>query len=62
MKTTDPVCGMQIDTEKAAATEIAQEQTYHFCSASCHEKFLANPGQYVKQQASPSEHTRHHGA
>jgi Cu+-exporting ATPase len=61
MKTTDPVCGMQIDTEKAAATEVVQEQTYHFCSTSCHEKFLANPGHYAKQQGTPPEHTRHHG-
>ncbi|MBS2132123.1 YHS domain-containing protein (plasmid) [Burkholderia thailandensis] len=61
MKTTDPVCGMQIDTEKAAATEVVHEQTYHFCSASCHEKFLANPDQYVKPQGSSAEHARHHG-
>ncbi|RZF25006.1 YHS domain-containing protein [Paraburkholderia sp. UYCP14C] len=52
---------MQIDTEKAAATEVVHEQTYHFCSASCHEKFLANPSQYVKPQDSSSEHARHHG-
>lgn len=45
METTDPVCGMQIDTEKAAATEVVLERTYHFCSTSCHEKFLANPDQ-----------------
>ena len=44
----DPVCGMQVDPAKAAATSQHQEQTYYFCSKGCKVKFDANPGQYVK--------------
>ncbi|VWC92206.1 heavy metal translocating P-type ATPase [Burkholderia contaminans] len=60
MNTTDPVCGMQIDTEKAAATEVVHGETYYFCSSSCHEKFQANRDQYAKIGA-PSEHRHHRG-
>lgn len=47
MRVTDPVCGMQIDSAKAAAREEYQRQTYYFCSASCREKFKATPERYV---------------
>ena len=30
MKVTDPVCGMQIDTEKAVAEEDHEDQTFFF--------------------------------
>jgi YHS domain-containing protein len=43
----DPVCGMGIDPETAAATEDHEGKTYHFCSAACHEKFKAEPGKYA---------------
>jgi YHS domain-containing protein len=43
MQVTDPVCGMQIDSAKAAASETAEGQTYYFCSHSCHSQFRANP-------------------
>jgi Cu+-exporting ATPase len=44
----DPVCGMAIDPNTAAATEEYQGKTYHFCSAACHDKFKAEPENYVK--------------
>ncbi len=43
----DPVCGMDIDPNNAAATEEHQDKTYHFCSAACHDKFKAEPPRYV---------------
>jgi Cu+-exporting ATPase len=46
-KVKDPVCGMEIDPESAAATEEYQGRTYHFCSAACHEKFKAEPEKYA---------------
>jgi YHS domain-containing protein len=49
MQVTDPVCGMQIDSAKAAASETHQGQTYYFCSTSCHNQFRANPDRYVKK-------------
>ncbi len=51
MQVTDPVCGMPIESTKAAATEVVKENTYYFCSPSCHEKFQAAPERYVKEQA-----------
>jgi P-type Cu+ transporter len=44
----DPVCGMQIDPAKAAATSQHNGQTYYFCSSGCKAKFDANPAQFVK--------------
>ena len=49
MRVTDPVCGMPIDSAKAAATEVVQGQTYYFCSASCHDKFKEAPERYARK-------------
>jgi Cu+-exporting ATPase len=43
----DPVCGMQVDEAKAAATADYQGQTYYFCAASCKEKFQRDPQRYA---------------
>ena len=43
----DPVCGMKIQPEKAAAKTVYEEKTYHFCSTKCHAKFESNPLAYV---------------
>lgn len=62
MQVTDPVCGMPIDSEKAAAKEVRQGQTYYFCSASCHDKFRAAPDRYLKEPSKPSkDHHEHCG-
>jgi Cu+-exporting ATPase len=45
---TDPVCGMRIDSEDAVAHEEHGGTTYSFCSETCHEAFVADPGSYVK--------------
>ncbi len=43
---TDPVCGMKVGADPAK--EIRHEQeTYHFCSTKCMDKFRAAPQQYV---------------
>ncbi|MGP1678284.1 MAG: heavy metal translocating P-type ATPase [Burkholderiales bacterium] len=44
---TDPVCNMSIKPEAAAATAAYQEQTYYFCSAGCHAKFVKDPAAYA---------------
>jgi len=44
---TDPVCGMQIDTEEAAATADHDGVTYYFCSQACHDAFVADPASFV---------------
>ena len=43
----DPVCGMQIDPAKAAATRVHMGQTFHFCSPGCAKAFDADPHKYM---------------
>ncbi len=45
---TDPVCGMTVEPEQAAAVADWGDQTWYFCSESCHQKFMASPEQYAK--------------
>ena len=40
---TDPVCGMQIRPEDAAASEEHDGRTFYFCSEACHQTFMADP-------------------
>ena len=44
---TDPVCGMEIDSATAAASEEYEGKTYYFCSEGCHQRFVAAPEQYA---------------
>jgi YHS domain-containing protein len=44
---TDPVCGMEIDSAAAAASEEYGGKTYYFCSEACHQQFVAAPEQYA---------------
>lgn len=46
--TKDPVCGMNVDESKAAATSIYHGRTYHFCSTGCKTKFEKEPSKYAK--------------
>jgi adenylate cyclase len=43
---TDPVCGMRIDSEDAAATAEREGTTYYFCSEACRDRFVADPASY----------------
>lgn len=43
---TDPVCGMQIRPEDAAASEEHDGRTFYFCSEACHQTFVADPHRY----------------
>ena len=44
---TDPVCGMQVDSYTAKHRAEHDEQAYYFCSAHCHDKFVAEPDIYL---------------
>ncbi len=46
----DPVCGMNVDPESAAAQQDYQGKTWYFCSGSCHSKFQADPAHYALPQ------------
>lgn len=62
MKVTDPVCGMSIESGKAAATEQYQGQTFYFCSSRCRDTFKANPAQYAaKGSGAQAGHGGHGG-
>ncbi len=58
----DPVCGMKVEPEKAAAQMVYQEQTYYFCSTKCHAKFESNPAAYLgkDREASVAAAPPHH--
>jgi len=47
MKTTDPVCGMTVDTENAAASLEHEGKKYYFCARHCAEKFRVEPAKYL---------------
>src|SRR5258706_16243523 len=44
----DPVCGMAVDSRKAAGSFECNGQTYYFCSTGCLEKFRAEPERFLK--------------
>jgi Cu+-exporting ATPase len=44
----DPVCRMQIDPAKAAATRVHMGQTFHFCSPGCAKAFDADPHKFAE--------------
>ena len=50
----DPVCGMKVLPEKAAASVQHAGRTWYFCSKGCGTKFEADPGKYDSSQAVPS--------
>jgi len=43
----DPVCGMNVDEAKAAATAVYQGKTYYFCSSGCKATFEKAPGKHA---------------
>ena len=42
----DPVCGMSIDPQQAAAQEEHDDIVFYFCSERCHAAFVADPHRY----------------
>lgn len=43
----DPVCGMNVDEAKAAATVQHGGKTYYFCSSGCKATFERDPAKYA---------------
>lgn len=46
----DPVCGMTIEKDKAAATSEHMGKTFYFCSQGCKEKFDSEPMKYMGKE------------
>ena len=44
----DPVCGMELNPQHAAATTAYQGQTFYFCRVECQQQFDQSPERYVK--------------
>lgn len=43
----DPVCKMDVEESKAAATATYQGKTYYFCAVGCKQAFENDPERYV---------------
>jgi YHS domain-containing protein/predicted nucleic acid-binding Zn ribbon protein len=50
----DPVCGMEVDPSKAAASVAYQGATFYFCSQGCAAKFRAAPENYARSNPNSS--------
>src|SRR5260370_33410187 len=53
----DPVCGMTVEPNKAAAKVEHGGETYYFCATGCAKRFQQAPEKYLqpaKAQAAPS--------
>jgi Cu+-exporting ATPase len=47
----DPVCGMEIEEQAAAATRNVDGTTYYFCSDNCVKQFDAAPSEFTVEAA-----------
>lgn len=45
----DPVCGMQVDEQSAAAKADYRGKTYYFCSPACKATFDKTPEKYASK-------------
>lgn len=54
----DPVCGMTVNEESAAATSEYEGETYYFCAPGCKVAFDKEPEKYLKDEG---EHHGMHG-
>ncbi|GAA2502626.1 hypothetical protein GCM10009858_45970 [Terrabacter carboxydivorans] len=48
----DPVCGMTVDPDSAAARAEHHGATYFFCSTGCRDAFIADPAAFTAAQSS----------
>ncbi len=59
--TKDPVCGMMVDEEKAAATSEYKGKTYYFCAPGCKAAFDKEPKKYLEgKEEGHGMHGTHH--
>jgi YHS domain-containing protein len=50
----DPVCGMEVDAERAQLTSDYEGVTYYFCSRGCKLDFDEDPARYLDPGYQPS--------
>ncbi len=51
---TDPVCGMKVNPDTTAHHAEHAGHAFHFCSAGCRTKFVADPAKYLDRSKSPA--------
>ncbi|NIM04885.1 MAG: YHS domain-containing protein [Armatimonadetes bacterium] len=51
----DPVCGMQVDKDSAAAQVEYKGETYYFCAIGCKERFEENPEKFIERIQEPQK-------
>nr|WP_277346431.1 heavy metal translocating P-type ATPase [Sneathiella chungangensis] len=61
---TDPVCGMTVTLNAGKPNHVHNDETYHFCSQKCHDRFVADPffylsGGHKKHQKSQPKATQY---
>jgi YHS domain-containing protein len=54
MNEKDPVCGMEVDCDTAAAQSEYQGETYYFCCSACKRQFDQNPERFVGKKKGTS--------
>jgi Cu+-exporting ATPase len=46
----DPVCKMDVDEKRAAATYEYKGKKYYFCAVGCKERFAKDPKKFLKEE------------
>jgi YHS domain-containing protein len=46
----DPVCHMEVDEKKAAATYEYKGKTFYFCAVGCRDKFAQTPEKFIPHE------------
>jgi Cu+-exporting ATPase len=59
MMTKDPVCGKQVDENKAPATTSYQSKKYSFCGQDCKNKFDQQPQNYTQNAQNRQQEPAH---
>jgi len=54
MAAVDPVCGMRVDEDRAAATAEHAGQRFYFCCAGCRDRFVAEPAAFLEPKPTPA--------
>jgi P-type Cu+ transporter len=52
----DPVCGMNVDPQKAAAKLEHGGKTFYFCAPGCAQRFAKEPQKYLQAKHEPVQH------
>ena len=55
----DPVCGMEVDTERTEHRAEHEGKTYYFCSRGCMLDFQDEPGRYLDPSYEPQGMDQH---